>query len=151
MSKARRNARVKLDAPLKPTPRQCPVPPYAESAPAHRPIFPACGCGYLVQIEISPGQSPRHTAPAATTTHASQRFPLTASRRNTRPISTANTTLVSRNADTAPIAPDCNAQITMPYAAIDTSPPASDEPTAMGVARKGLHNAANPRIAMNSP
>src|SRR5471032_805602 len=72
-------------------------------------------------------QSPRQTAPPATITHASQRFPLTASRRNIRPISAANTTLVSRKADTAAIAPDCNAHITMPYAAIETRPPTSDD------------------------
>src|ERR1700742_754933 len=98
----------------------------------------------------TPHQSPRQSAPAATITHASQRFPLTVSRRNTRPISAANTTLVSRNADTGPIAPDCIAQITMPYAAIDTRPPTSDEPTAIGASLTGVHSAASPRIATNS-
>ena len=55
-----------------------------------------------------------NAAPSATITHASHCVPLTTSRRKTRPISTANTTLVSRSADTVPIAPDCIAQITMP-------------------------------------
>lgn len=74
-----------------------------------------------------------------------------ASRRNNRPISTANTTLVSRNADTAPIAPDCSAQITMPYAALDTRPLASDEAIDSGSARTGVHNGANPCARRTAP
>ena len=50
-------------------------------------------------------QVPRHTAPAATITAANYCLGLTDSCRKTRAITIANTTLVSRRADTVPMAP----------------------------------------------
>ena len=66
---------------------------------------------------------PINIAPTAITAHDTRRKGVRRSFRKIPPIAAANSTLVSRNADTAPIAVPCMAQITMPYAATDAPPP----------------------------
>src|SRR5664279_3194132 len=59
-------------------------------------------------------RQPTQAAPAAMTQQATIRKPVRRSLRNTAPSNAANTTLVSRNADTAPIALACIAQMMAP-------------------------------------
>lgn len=61
-----------------------------------------------------PCRLPRQIAPIATTTQAAMRCTVRRSLRNIRPISAANTTLVSRSAETGPIGLKDMATITMP-------------------------------------
>src|SRR6478609_9721041 len=56
----------------------------------------------------------RHTAPTTITSADTTRRPLSVSAKNILPSSTANSTLVSRKADTAPIDARVMAKITMP-------------------------------------
>ena len=59
-------------------------------------------------------RQPTQAAPAAMMQQAAIRNPVRRSLRNTAPSNAANTTLVSRNADTAPIGLDCIAQMIAP-------------------------------------
>jgi hypothetical protein len=67
-----------------------------------------------IQDEASSHQIARHPAPNAIARHESIRRRVSLSRRNRRPMIAANTTLVSRSADTSPMASYCIAQMTMP-------------------------------------